>query len=110
MDTEELKARRFERGLRPDLYNAIAVLRLPTYADVLQRVQLIVKDPTSIVTRIAGPSSSARRNWGGNNQQKQKGTRKNWNNNNNNKRPRGNDNHYGLPQCKICNKQHSGEC
>ena len=110
VDTEERKARRFERGLRPNLYNAIAVLRLPTYADVLQRVQLIVKDPTPIVTRIASPSSSARRNWGGNNQQKRKGIRRNWNNNNNNKRPKGNDNSYGLPQCKFCGKQHSSEC
>ena len=62
VDTEELKARRFERGLRPDLYNAIAVLPLPTYADILQRVQLIVKDPTPLVTRTVGPSSSTRRN------------------------------------------------
>ncbi|KAF3451307.1 hypothetical protein FNV43_RR07402 [Rhamnella rubrinervis] len=35
VNTEERKARRFEKGLRPELYNAIAVLRLLTYADVL---------------------------------------------------------------------------
>lgn len=36
VDTEECKARRFEKGLNPELYNAITMLRLPTYADVLQ--------------------------------------------------------------------------
>lgn len=35
MDTKEHKARHFEKGLRLKLYNAIVVLRLPTYADVL---------------------------------------------------------------------------
>lgn len=59
MDTKERKARCFEKGLRPKLYNAIAVLRLPTYANVLQRVQLITKDNTSEVTKNVGQSSFA---------------------------------------------------
>ncbi|KAF3440754.1 hypothetical protein FNV43_RR19040 [Rhamnella rubrinervis] len=35
MDTEECKTRHFEKGLRAELYNAIIVLHLPTYAEVL---------------------------------------------------------------------------
>lgn len=68
LDIEERKMRHFERGLQQDLYNVIAILRLPTYIDVLQRVQLIVKDPTPVATRTPSPISSARRNWGRNNQ------------------------------------------
>lgn len=36
VNTKECKARRFKKWLRPKLYNAIVVLRLSTYADVLQ--------------------------------------------------------------------------
>ena len=62
VDIEEDNVRRFEKGLQHDLYNAIILLPLPTYSDVLQRVQFIVKDPTPVVTRTASPSSSTRRN------------------------------------------------
>lgn len=35
VNTEECKAKCFERGLRLGLYNAIIVLRLLTYVDIL---------------------------------------------------------------------------
>ncbi|KAF3449717.1 hypothetical protein FNV43_RR10448 [Rhamnella rubrinervis] len=36
LDIKERKTRRFKRGLRLELYNAIAILRLPTYADIFR--------------------------------------------------------------------------
>lgn len=56
-NTEDRKARHFETGLRPDLYRAIAVLRLPTYAELLQRVQLIAKDDVVSEMRTGEQSS-----------------------------------------------------
>ncbi|KAF3443402.1 hypothetical protein FNV43_RR13084 [Rhamnella rubrinervis] len=59
VNTEERKARCFEKGL--ELYNVIAVLRLPTYANVLQRVQLIAKDHNPEMSKTAGQSSTNQR-------------------------------------------------
>lgn len=55
---EECKARHFEKGLKPEVYNAITVLRLPTYANVFQRAQLIAKDSTSEAAKTTGQSFS----------------------------------------------------
>lgn len=73
VDTKECKARCFEKGLRLELYNAIAVLRLATYADVFQQVQLIVKDSTFEVPKVVGQSSFMQKKpWKGGNKQKKK--------------------------------------
>lgn len=44
VDTEKSKDIYFELGLRPNHYNAIAVLKLNTYTEVFQRIQIITKD------------------------------------------------------------------
>lgn len=49
------KARHFEK--RPEICNTNVVLRLPTYTNVLQRVQLITKDSTLEVPKAVGQSS-----------------------------------------------------
>ena len=35
VDIEERKARRFERGLRPELYKAVAMFQFSTYSEIL---------------------------------------------------------------------------
>ncbi|KAF3445930.1 hypothetical protein FNV43_RR11107 [Rhamnella rubrinervis] len=85
VDIEERKARRFVKGLRLELYNAIAVLQLPTYTDVLQRLQLIIKDHISEITKPTRQNFiTQRRTWEGSNQHKRKGYGRKWNNNNRN--------------------------
>lgn len=51
IDTEEYKGRHFKKGLKLELYSAIVMLRLPTYINVLQQVQLIAKDNIPKVTK-----------------------------------------------------------
>lgn len=41
VDIDDRKAHRFEARLRDDLYNAMAVLHLPTYEKILQKAQII---------------------------------------------------------------------
>ena len=73
MDTEEHKARRFERGLRPELSKAVAMFQFSTYSEILQRVQLIAKDYVPKVDKPIGSSSTpAKKQWKGGFLQKQK--------------------------------------
>lgn len=66
--TEQCKTMHFEKGLRLKLYNLIVVLRLLTYIDVLQRVQLIMKDQTPQVPKAIHQNSFApRKPWRGEN-------------------------------------------
>ena len=37
MDTEERKTRRFEQGLKPWIYNKVAVLQLETFSQILEK-------------------------------------------------------------------------
>lgn len=41
MDTTDSKARRFEAGLNTNLRDGVAVIRLPTYEERLQRAEII---------------------------------------------------------------------
>lgn len=46
MDTDDSKTRMFKVGLKADVYNAVAVLHLPTHEEVLQKSQIIAdKEP-----------------------------------------------------------------
>ena len=66
MDTEERKARPFEKGLRPELYKAVAMFQFSTYSEILQRVQLIAKDYGPEVGKLIGSSSTpAKKQWKG---------------------------------------------
>ena len=113
VDTKERKARRFEKGLRPELYNAIALLQLPTYSEILQRVQLIAKDPTpEVVSHVGQGSFSTKRQEEGGFQQKRKfdgNSRTNGDRSEDKKFKVGN-NRPDIPQCKTCGKYHSGQC
>ncbi|KAF3443065.1 hypothetical protein FNV43_RR16986 [Rhamnella rubrinervis] len=46
VDTKECKAQRFKKRLQLELYNTVALFQFITYSKILQRVQLIAKDPT----------------------------------------------------------------
>ncbi|KAF3457716.1 hypothetical protein FNV43_RR02374 [Rhamnella rubrinervis] len=64
VDTKERKARRFKNGLRSELYNAVAIFQFSTYSEILQRVQLIAKDPAPVASGPAGSSSTpAKKQW-----------------------------------------------
>lgn len=41
MMNEWKKARRLEKGLRPELYHQVAVFALPTYQAILEKTQLV---------------------------------------------------------------------
>ena len=115
VDTEERKARRFERGLRPELYKAVAMFQFSTYSEILQRVQLIAKDYGPEVGKPIGSSSTpAKKQWKGGFPQKRKFDGKPWSSGNrgetSNTRFKAGDNRPGVPQCGKCGRQHFGEC
>ncbi|RRT32201.1 hypothetical protein B296_00044808 [Ensete ventricosum] len=43
-DDKIRKAKRFERGLRPTIRSRISALKLPIYADVVERALIIERD------------------------------------------------------------------
>ncbi|KAF3458022.1 hypothetical protein FNV43_RR02685 [Rhamnella rubrinervis] len=107
-------AMRWTTGYSVWLCNAIAVLLMPTYTDVLQRVQLIAKDHTLKVAKVVRQSSFAQRKpWRGGNPQKRKldGRRRRSSNcnSNYNKKSKGADNRLSIPKCPTCNKNHTRE-
>ena len=106
VDTEERKARRFERGLRSDIRKAVEVLDLRTYAEVVRRAQIVAKYDVPVSQETErGQGLAQKRTWGRGNQgvgQSQNGE---------NKKPRVDETNKGTSQlCPTCGKKHAGLC
>ena len=103
VDTEEHKARRFKARLRLDLYKAIVVLRLGTYAEILQRVQLIAKDDPVIEVKVVEIMVITEKKTWNRNKRKNHGQYEN-------KRYMNDDGRKDIPLCATCGKRHPSEC
>ncbi|XP_020409986.1 uncharacterized protein LOC109946469 [Prunus persica] len=65
-DTEERKARRFERGLRAEIRRAIEIMELPTSGVILRKAQILDKTEKPVVvaeTKDKGQNSALKRPW-----------------------------------------------
>ena len=104
VNTEERKARRFEVGLRPDLDKAVIVLRLGTYAEILQKAQLIAKDDlvteVKVVERVL---TTEKKTWNRNKS-------RNHGRKDGNKRYKNDDRRKVIPLCATCEKRYPDEC
>ncbi|XP_057492462.1 uncharacterized protein LOC130778074 [Actinidia eriantha] len=100
--TDEMRARRFEDGLRHEIRRAIRPLVLPTYADVLDRAIIVEQDE---IERKKYFNSKKRQNYGAeetSGQKKQKPEMKSRNFGNN---PKGQ-----VQVCQKCGRYHWGVC
>ena len=100
--TDEMRARRFEDGLRHEIRRAIRPLVLPTYADVLDRAIIVEQDE---IERKKYFDSKRRQNFGiegtsGQKKQKPELKLRNFGNN-----PRGQ-----VQVCQKCGRYHWGVC
>ncbi|KAJ4702887.1 Cellular nucleic acid-binding protein [Melia azedarach] len=107
LDTEARKARRFERGLKPELRKLISVLELKTYSAVLQKAQILAKDEveaTASEPKDVGQNSQNKKTWikphikrsdkwKGKKRQRDDKTEK-----------------RDLPLCETCGRYHGGTC
>ncbi|KAJ4717071.1 Retrotransposon protein, putative, Ty3-gypsy subclass [Melia azedarach] len=107
VDTEARKARRFERGLKPELRKLISVLELKTYSSVLQKAQILAKDEvegTASEPKDVGQNSQNKKTWikphlkrsdkwKGKKRQRDDKTEK-----------------RDLPLCETCGRYHGGTC
>ncbi|GFY97798.1 hypothetical protein Acr_12g0003390 [Actinidia rufa] len=96
--TDEMRARRFEDGLRYEIKRVIRPLVLPTYADVLDRAIIVEQDEMEKRKYFDSKKRQNFNNEGPSGQKKQK-PESNWRN------QRGQ-----IPKCLTCGKNHSGEC
>ena len=109
VDTEARKARRFELGLKPWLYNKVAVLQIPTFAALMEKTIIAEegseamslynreqkKSKAEVSVRSEGNRGNRgekRGNFSGSTQVKQESVKRQ------------------AIQCKVCGKNHSGEC
>ncbi|GFY96908.1 hypothetical protein Acr_11g0012140 [Actinidia rufa] len=96
--TDEMRARRFENGLRYEIKRVIRPLVLPTYADVLDRAIIVEQDEMEKRKYFDSKKRQNFNNEGPSGQKRQK-PESNWRN------QRGQ-----IPKCPTCGKNHSGEC
>ncbi|GFZ19448.1 hypothetical protein Acr_28g0001530 [Actinidia rufa] len=96
--TDEMRARRFEDGLRYEIKRVIRPLVLPTYADVLDRAIIVEQDEIEKKKYFDNKKRQNFNNEGPSGQKRQK-PESNWRN------QRGQ-----IPKCPTCGKNHSGEC
>ncbi|XP_057511765.1 uncharacterized protein LOC130793917 [Actinidia eriantha] len=96
--TDEMRARRFEDGLRYEIKMVIRPLVLPTYADVLNRAIIMEQDEIEKKKYFDNKKRQNFNNQGPSGQKRQK-PESNWRN------QRGQ-----IPKCQTCGKNHSGEC
>ncbi|KAH7838847.1 hypothetical protein Vadar_031889 [Vaccinium darrowii] len=99
--TENMKARKFEDGLKPEIRKVVRPMRLPTYAEVVDRA-LIVEQENEESKRIFENRKRQRFNdgkksVGGNFKKQNTGSQAGRPNN-------------GLPPCATCGRVHSGVC
>ncbi|GFS41563.1 hypothetical protein Acr_00g0075120 [Actinidia rufa] len=96
--TDEMRARRFEDGLRYEIRRVIQPLVLPTYADVLDHAIIVEQDEMEKRKYFDSKKRQNFNNEGLSGQKRQK-PEPNWRN------QRGQ-----IPKCPTCEKNHSGEC
>lgn len=102
VDTEKGKARRFDVGLRDDLYNEVAVLHLLTYKEILQRAQIIADIKPA---REESNANVEKKPWNHNNNNKRKFNEKNAKD----KKARQGGVWVEFPTYPVCGKKHGGE-
>ncbi|XP_057459270.1 uncharacterized protein LOC130749931, partial [Actinidia eriantha] len=100
--TDEMRARRFEDGLRHEIKRAIRPLVLPTYAQVLDRAIIVEQDETE---RKIYFDSKRKKNFNNEGTSGQKKHKPDVNSKNQGKNPSGQ-----VPMCSKCGKYHWGEC
>ena len=100
--TDEMRARRFEDGLRYEIKRAIRPLVLPTYAEVLDRAIIVEQDETE---RKIYFDNKRKQNFNKEGTSGQKKHKSHVNLKNQGKNPRGQ-----VPTCPKCGKYHWGEC
>ncbi|GFZ16761.1 hypothetical protein Acr_26g0000310 [Actinidia rufa] len=100
--TDEMRARRFEDGLRYEIKRVIRPLVLPTYADVLDRAIIVEQDKMEKRNYFDSKKRQNFNNEGPIGQKRQK-PESNWRNQGKNQRGQ-------IPTCSTCGKKHSGEC
>lgn len=107
---DNAKARRFEEGLRPDLRKAIKLLKLQTYAEVLDRALMLEKEEENN-NRIRELKKKRNMNF---NQKVNNGPPKKQNAGNpyrGNQNPNQYQNKAGFrPNCPTCGTNHPGGC
>ena len=95
----EIKARRFEDGLKPEVRKVIRPLMLSTYVDVLNRAILIEQDMED--TRRYQERKRQHQNAGRNQQQKRA---------NYGRQAGRNEERRQMPYCASCRRSHFGGC
>ncbi|KAL2457228.1 CCHC-type domain-containing protein [Abeliophyllum distichum] len=107
VDTEEKRARRFERGLQPYVRDIVSALELGTYREVLKRAQTISYQRTQNVGNFQQVQNfSGKRKW--NFDRQNNGKRKG-----NNAPKKGKTETSGAgdnKRCPKCDRPHKGEC
>ncbi|XP_058224359.1 uncharacterized protein LOC131333703 [Rhododendron vialii] len=107
---DSMKARRFEEGLQPDIRKAVKLLKLQTYAEVLDRAQMLETEEENN-KRIR---ELKKRKYANSNPRVNNGPpkRKNVGNpNRGNQNQNQNQNRGGLrPNCPTCGTNHTGIC
>ncbi|XP_042487158.1 uncharacterized protein LOC122067390 [Macadamia integrifolia] len=99
VDTNEHKARQFERGSSPHIQASIIILKLPTYKDVLERARMFTGCGTGsppIEDRSHGKRPQAPSNARSTPFQKQQRSR--------------DDQQASMVVCPKCGKSHRGQC
>ena len=102
VSTDEMRARRFEDGLRYEIKRVIRPLVLPTYADVLDRAIIVEQDEMEKRKYFDNKKRQNFNNEGPSGQKRQK-PESNW-------RSQGRNSRGQIPTCPTCGKHHSGEC
>ncbi|XP_057469656.1 uncharacterized protein LOC130758731 [Actinidia eriantha] len=100
--TDEMRARRFEEGLRHEIRRAIRPLVLPTYAEVLDRAIIVKQDE---IERKKYFDSKRRQNFGSEGTSGQKKQKPDLKSKNFGTNPRGQ-----VQVCPKCGRYHWGEC
>ncbi|KAL6986992.1 hypothetical protein U1Q18_052573 [Sarracenia purpurea var. burkii] len=100
ISTENMKARKFEDGLRPEIRRVIRPMRLPTYAEVIDRALLVEQDQEESRKFLA-----SRKRPNPNNEPYDGGVEKKIRND----QVRGDDNQTEQ-LCGTCGKRHTGTC
>lgn len=97
VSSEDMKAAKFQRGLRAEIRYALAGARIPDFATIVQRAYAIEKDQNEFKT-----SQTSRKrielSQGPSGNKKRKGEM------------RTDGNVVGPPACSICGKRHGGTC
>ncbi|XP_022857227.1 uncharacterized protein LOC111378283 [Olea europaea var. sylvestris] len=102
VNTGLTKAKRFERGLRPEIKGIMAAQQYTTYAEVVRQAQAISNGLGLEKKTQPSTESSIKRKWQGHDKEKGR--------NQNKKGKIGSDSNKTFPQCSNYNKRHLGEC